>query len=315
MRQVIRWRPLVSPRDRTQPDPTRWLPADFTPSANRHVVQRRPNLRRLPRWKRPGQVAGGIDAIGLAAGRSCERRACSAPTPTSRALGRADRAAMARPLRHRRRERCGAASGRRSRGARSTTSSNDSSSAAKCGAATSCAGSPARSSRCPRRSRCCDRIGDAGRRRADRHDGERSGERVVAAAHAAGPARDAFVRPRSRSALLVTIEGVVVLIAERRGARVVIRPDTRTSSVTRAARRSSRTSSIARAAISTVETIDGQPAGGSTASRRLRRRRLQARHIGPSLLPAASSQLRPFIGADPQLAARDIPVASNRASA
>src|SRR5262249_19524389 len=53
MRQVIQWRPLVSPRDRNQPDPTRWLPADFTPSANRYVVQRRPNLRRLPRWKRP----------------------------------------------------------------------------------------------------------------------------------------------------------------------------------------------------------------------------------------------------------------------
>ncbi|HEY7394548.1 MAG TPA: DEAD/DEAH box helicase, partial [Gemmatimonadaceae bacterium] len=53
MRQVVRWRPLISPRDRNQPDPTRWLPADFTPSANRPIVQRRPNLRRLPRWKRP----------------------------------------------------------------------------------------------------------------------------------------------------------------------------------------------------------------------------------------------------------------------
>jgi len=53
MRQVVRWQPLVTPRDKAQPDPTRWLPADFSPSANRHVVQRRPNLRRLPRWKRP----------------------------------------------------------------------------------------------------------------------------------------------------------------------------------------------------------------------------------------------------------------------
>src|SRR5437016_2285236 len=53
LRHVIRWRPMMSARDRNQPDPTRWLPANFTPSANRHVVQRRPNLRRLPRWKRP----------------------------------------------------------------------------------------------------------------------------------------------------------------------------------------------------------------------------------------------------------------------
>ena len=59
LRAVVRWRPMVSPRDRTQPDPTRWLPADFTPSSNRYVVQRRPNLRRLPKWKRPDH--GGAD--------------------------------------------------------------------------------------------------------------------------------------------------------------------------------------------------------------------------------------------------------------
>src|SRR6185437_7069293 len=53
LRAVLRWRPLISPRERAQPDPTRWLPADFSPSANRYVVQRRPNLRRMPRWKRP----------------------------------------------------------------------------------------------------------------------------------------------------------------------------------------------------------------------------------------------------------------------
>jgi hypothetical protein len=63
MRAVVRWRPLVSPRERSRPDPTRWLPADYSPSANRHVVQRRPNLHRLPRWQRP-DVPGG-DATGL----------------------------------------------------------------------------------------------------------------------------------------------------------------------------------------------------------------------------------------------------------
>jgi ATP-dependent Lhr-like helicase len=50
MREVIRWRPLV-PKE--GPDPTRWLPADFSPSPNRRIVQRRPNLRRLPKWRRP----------------------------------------------------------------------------------------------------------------------------------------------------------------------------------------------------------------------------------------------------------------------
>jgi ATP-dependent Lhr-like helicase len=53
LRDVLRWKPIVSAKDRDAPDPTRWLPADFTPSANRQVVQRRVNLRRLPKWKRP----------------------------------------------------------------------------------------------------------------------------------------------------------------------------------------------------------------------------------------------------------------------
>ena len=53
LRQVTRWRPIVSPKLRNQPDPTRWLPADYTPSPNRPVVQRRPNLRRLPKWRPP----------------------------------------------------------------------------------------------------------------------------------------------------------------------------------------------------------------------------------------------------------------------
>jgi ATP-dependent Lhr-like helicase len=50
MREIIRWRPLVP---KNEPDPTRWLPADYSPSPNRRVVQRRPNLRRLPKWRRP----------------------------------------------------------------------------------------------------------------------------------------------------------------------------------------------------------------------------------------------------------------------
>ena len=37
-------------------DPTRWLPADYSPSPDRRIVQRRPNLRRLPKWKRPDKA-------------------------------------------------------------------------------------------------------------------------------------------------------------------------------------------------------------------------------------------------------------------
>ncbi len=50
LREIARWKPMMP---RTAPDPTSWLPADYTPSANRRIVQRRPNLRRLPKWRRP----------------------------------------------------------------------------------------------------------------------------------------------------------------------------------------------------------------------------------------------------------------------
>ncbi|MEO8336713.1 MAG: DEAD/DEAH box helicase, partial [bacterium] len=53
LRDVLRWRSVLPVRRGTDPDPTRWLPADFKPSGNRPVVQRRVNLRRLPKWRRP----------------------------------------------------------------------------------------------------------------------------------------------------------------------------------------------------------------------------------------------------------------------
>ncbi|HKG92189.1 MAG TPA: hypothetical protein VKA84_09870, partial [Gemmatimonadaceae bacterium] len=61
MREVVRLRPLP-PRGPAAPDPTRWLPEGFTPSPGRPVVRRRPNLRRLPKWKRPDREppAGGV---------------------------------------------------------------------------------------------------------------------------------------------------------------------------------------------------------------------------------------------------------------
>jgi ATP-dependent Lhr-like helicase len=55
MREVIRWRSLAP---KNQPDPTRWLPADYTPSPNRRIVQRRPSVRRLPKWRRPDRPGG-----------------------------------------------------------------------------------------------------------------------------------------------------------------------------------------------------------------------------------------------------------------
>jgi ATP-dependent Lhr-like helicase len=75
--------------------------------------------------------------------------------------------------------------------------------------------------------------------------------------------RDSFVRPRSRSALLATVDGTVVMIAERSGERIVIRPDTSDSVVQTAVeaivavllRRTKRDISI--------ETIDGEAASAS----------------------------------------------------
>jgi ATP-dependent Lhr-like helicase len=68
MREVTRMRPLP---DRARPgvdDPSRWLPANYAPSAGRRVVQRRMSVRRLPRWRRPdrgGSVSGWIGRWSL----------------------------------------------------------------------------------------------------------------------------------------------------------------------------------------------------------------------------------------------------------
>jgi ATP-dependent Lhr-like helicase len=55
---VARWRPLFAARRPDDQDPARWLPADFVPSPDRPVVQRRLSVRRLPRWKRPDREGG-----------------------------------------------------------------------------------------------------------------------------------------------------------------------------------------------------------------------------------------------------------------
>jgi ATP-dependent Lhr-like helicase len=50
LREIARWKPMLP---RTGVDPTRWLPANYTPSPNRRFTRTRPNLRRLPKWRRP----------------------------------------------------------------------------------------------------------------------------------------------------------------------------------------------------------------------------------------------------------------------
>jgi ATP-dependent helicase Lhr and Lhr-like helicase len=53
---LVRWRPVLPTRSGAAPDPTRWLPEDFV--AKRPIIQRRANLRRLPKWKRPDLEGG-----------------------------------------------------------------------------------------------------------------------------------------------------------------------------------------------------------------------------------------------------------------
>jgi len=53
LRDVLRWRPRFPIKRPNEPDPTRWLPAGFTPSESRPIVQRRINPRRIAKWKRP----------------------------------------------------------------------------------------------------------------------------------------------------------------------------------------------------------------------------------------------------------------------
>ena len=77
------------------------------------------------------------------------------------------------------------------------------------------------------------------------------------------PARDAFVRPRTRGALLIAVRGSVVMMAERRGERVSIRPGTTAEDVTRAARALSEHLLARTTKDFVVETIDGVPASGS----------------------------------------------------
>jgi ATP-dependent Lhr-like helicase len=52
LRDVVRWQTSLPKPKPDEPDPSRWLPADFKPSSGRMFNQRRTNARRLPRWRR-----------------------------------------------------------------------------------------------------------------------------------------------------------------------------------------------------------------------------------------------------------------------
>ena len=260
LRAVIRWRPLVSPRDRAQPDPTRWLPADFTPSANRHVVQRRPNLRRLPKWKRPDKEGAepatwpgrwslvraarvlGPDVDESVWAESIARQWLERYGIVSREMWRRERPAIGWRAIYRELKRLEFRGDvRRGYFVQGLSGAQF----------------------------ALPEAVEALRSAADADEPElvvlpaSDPANVYALPLPGDPARDAFVRPRSRSALLISVNGLVSMIAERRGARIAIRPETLDGVVTQCAR--ALVAHLAARAKSDVivEAIDGQPASGS----------------------------------------------------
>lgn len=266
LRAVMRWRPVVSPRDRAQPDPTRWLPADFTPSANRYVVQRRPNLRRLPKWKRPDKEGAepstwpgrwslvraprvlGPDVDEGVWAESIARQWLARYGIVSREVWRRERPTIGWRAIYRELKRL------EFRGE-------------------------------VRRGYFVQGLSGAQFALPEAVEALRSAEEaepepiVMPATDPANvfslpmpgdPARDPFVRPRSRGALLVTVGGVVTMIVERRAARVVVRPDTAESLVTKCAQALVAHLSARTKRDIVVETIDGQPATGSRSAEAFR---------------------------------------------
>jgi ATP-dependent Lhr-like helicase len=76
-------------------------------------------------------------------------------------------------------------------------------------------------------------------------------------------ARDPFVRPRSRVSVLISIDGCVVMMAERRGERILVRPGTTAGDVTRAARALAAYLLPRTKRDIAIETIDDRPASAS----------------------------------------------------
>jgi ATP-dependent Lhr-like helicase len=251
---------MLSPRDRTQPDPTRWLPADFTPSANRYVVQRRPNLRRLPRWQRPDQEGAeptnwpgrwslvrvprvlGPEVEESAWAEMISRQWLDRYGVVAREMWRRERPAIGwRSIYHELKRLEFRGEVRRGYFVRGLSGAQF----ALPEAVEMLRGIAARESAAPIVMTPTDPAN------------------VYTLPMPHDPARDPFLRARSRGSLLVTIDGVVLMTAERRGARVAVRPDSAESLVTRAAEALASHLSARTSRDVVVETIDGQPASGS----------------------------------------------------
>ncbi len=258
MRLVARWRPLVSPRDRAQPDPTRWLPADFSRAAHRPIVQRRPNLRRLPKWKRPD---GSDVDVGSWPGRWSLVR-------TPRVLGpEAEESAWAETIARQWLERYGVVAREMWRRERPVVAWRAIYRELK---RLEFRGDVRRGYFVRGLSGAQFALPDAVERL--RAPGSADAPAVVISASdpanvfmlplPGSAARDPFVRARSRTSLLVTIDGTVMLIAERRGERILIRPDTSDEVVTRCATALAEHLSARVRRDLVVDTIDAQPASG-----------------------------------------------------
>ncbi|MEP6494648.1 MAG: DEAD/DEAH box helicase [bacterium] len=260
LRLVISWRPTLSPRERTQPDPTRWLPADFTPTAGRYVVQRRPNLRRVPRWKRPDKE--GAEIVNWPGRWSLVR--------VARVLGpEVDEAAWAEMIGRQWLERYGIVSREIWRRERPVIGWRAIYRELK---RLEFRGEVRRGYFVRGLSGAQFALPEAVEAlRSNDVDGAMPAV-VMRASDPANvytlpmpqdPARDLFVRPRSRGALLVTINGIVVMIAEGRGARIAIRAELEPAVVTRAAAALAAHLAPRVSRDISVETINGQPASGS----------------------------------------------------
>ena len=259
LRHVIAWRPIVSPRDRTQPDPTRWLPADFSPSANRYVVQRRPNLRRLPKWKRPDKAPPepaawpgrwslvrtprvlGAEADESAWGEMIARQWLERYGVVSREIWRRERPAIAWRSIYRELKRLEFRGDvRRGYFVRGLSGAQF---------ALPEAVELLRATLDPAAPPVVMAASDPAN--------------VYSLPMPQDPARDPFVRPRGASALVVTLDGVAIMIAERRGSRISVRPDAPADAIERAGLALAARLTRRAAADVVIDTIDGQPAAAS----------------------------------------------------
>lgn len=255
MRAVVRWRPLVSPRGRVQPDPTRWLPSDFTPSANRRVVQRRPNARRLPRWRRPDLPGGDPETWP---GRW-------SLVASSRILGPAsDEATLAESVARQWLDRYGIVAREMWRRERPSVGWRAIYHELK---RLEYRGEVRRGYFVQGLSGAQFALPEAVEELRSLPEDEEP--TIIAAADpanvfafplAGGAARDPFVRPRGTGTLLVSIGGRVVMMAERRGSRVTVRPDADEASITHAAKSLVRHLARRIRRDLVLETIDGEPA-------------------------------------------------------